>query len=119
MNLDKEEIDKMVDLFNSPVKNIYRENNSTIVEFQNGKTIPLYGQSFEIETNGPKCNFCKEPSNGLIFTVDDENYICLQCTLIALEVFVQNGADIQINLTDNFPGLAKQIKKLSNNLDDM
>ena len=95
---------------NQPVKKISKEGPLTLVELEDGTTLPLLGGIFELETNIPVCNFCNKSSiETFLFTKDDKSYICKDCTILALETFGSNGLEIDLNLSKIAPKLAQQL----------
>lgn len=114
--MDKE-IMKMIELFHSPVKTIRQDGTTTIVEFENGQTVPLYGGGLEINYKPPTCSFCgKEGTDEKpLFTIDDKSFICLECNILAMETFLKNGADINLNIGEAFPEAIEEIKKMVEN----
>lgn len=111
-------IRELISLFDSQVKNISRENDTTIIEFENGQVIPIYGEQISINSSIPVCSFCNLPgdSESPLFTVNEENYICKDCTILSLETFLKNGIDIDFKLDGNFKEVEKQIKNFNENM---
>jgi hypothetical protein len=112
------EIEKLVELFNSPVKSIKYESNMTIVEFQNGQTVPLYGGTMPIQLQGTVCTFCGLPKDQ-VFTTNDKAYICKECLVLGIRTLLENGVNIDINISDLFPDAASQIKRFDQNITNM
>lgn len=108
---NKEDIKKLVERIKQPVKNIRQEGPLTLVELEDGTTLPLLGGIFELANyNVPTCNFCgKSGDEVYLFTPDDKNYICKDCTILALETFGSNGLTIDLNLSKIAPQLAEQL----------
>lgn len=106
--LDENKIKELSDLVKQPIKNIKQEGQMTVIEFENGKTLPLFGGSAGLE--GLKnliheCSFC-----GNVGTKDDpvvslngkdNPLICSNCTSLALKTFIQNGIEIELDITDS------------------
>lgn len=119
--MDNIEEQELVKLFNSPVKDIRKENNVTVITFENGKEIPLYDGGYEIKINAPKCSFCNKQAlkdTDYLFTINEDCYICVDCCALALETFLKNGADVKLNISDSFPNIAEQIKKMTDNINN-
>ena len=116
--MNNEEIQKLVDLIKSPVKDIRTntEKNITEIEFEDGTIIPVYGSPKEIQVNVKFCNHCGNNSLDVkLFTQDDLNYICSSCATLAVETFLKNGETINLNLGDAFPELQEILKKVTEN----
>lgn len=113
--MNNSEINKLAELMKSPVKDIRSVGDGlTEIEFENGQIIPLYGQAVEIDYNENKCGFCGASSlDKVLFTNDDKNYICANCTTLAIETFIKNGIEIKLNLGDSFPELTELIEKIN------
>ena len=109
------ELEKLVDLIKSPIKDIKSiGDNLTEIEFENGQIIPLYGQAIEINYVEHKCNFCGGSQlDKVLFTKDDITYICTDCSILAVETFLKNGVEIKLNLGDSFPELTELIEKVN------
>lgn len=105
INEDKlEEIKKLVQ---DEVKNIDYQGNMTIIEFENGQILPLYGGIAGIENTKQKlrlCSFCNNESvkdKPLIsLTKNDEPLICVDCIKLAIQTCLENGIDIELDLTN-------------------
>ena len=108
---NKGDLKKLAEKINQPVKNIMQEGKFTLVELEDGTTLPLLGGIFELENcNIPTCNFCgKSGDETYLFSPDDKNYICKDCTIIALEAFGSYGLPIDLNLSKIAPDLAKRL----------
>ena len=92
-----QEIDKLVELFKSPVKNIITNNIGTYIEFDNGENIQLYGEQIPLQ-NELICSFCKLSINKPLFTLDDSVYICKCCVELAMKTFIKNGINIDLEV---------------------
>lgn len=113
--MNNSEINKLAELMKSPVKDIRSVGDGlTEIEFENGQIIPLYGQAVEIDYNENKCVFCGASQlDKVLFTNDDKNYICTDCTTLAIETFIKNGIEIKLNLGDSFPELTELMEKIN------
>lgn len=111
MERDEQEIQKITELIKQPVKSIRKEGPLTIVELEDGTTLPLVGGGFELTGYSvPKCNFCGKPGDSAyLFSPDDKNYICKDCTVLALETFGAYGLEIDLNLSKIAPKMAEQL----------
>ncbi|MFW6242952.1 MAG: ClpX C4-type zinc finger protein [bacterium] len=118
--MEQEEINKLVKLVNSNIKNIKEEGNNRIIEFENGQVLPIYGEQVELDINIPTCNFCGNPGNNKepLFSIDDKSFICKECVILALETYIEKGINIDINISDSFSEVKEQLQKLSNNIQD-
>ena len=118
--ISKEEQEKMINLFSSPIKKIREENDLIIIEFKNGVTVPLISDNSETKIDIPQCSFCNKPAlgeNELLFTINDKSYICVVCNTLAMETFLKNGADIKLKLGEEFDNINKELKKLVKNIE--
>ena len=89
--------EELQELLKEKIIGIKQENNNTIIFFENGESLPLSG--YPIELNIPKCSFCQEYSfNDPLFTINDDIFICKNCTTLAVETFLKNNIDIQLKL---------------------
>jgi len=93
----QEEIDKLIELFQSPVKNITTNKLGNYIEFENGETIQLYGEQMLLQ-NEVVCSFCKSPDNKPLFTIDDSAHICKICIELAMKTFIKNGVNIDLEI---------------------
>ena len=94
---NSEEIDKLIELFQSPVKNIITNNIGTYIEFENGENIQLHGEQISLQ-NEISCSFCKLPINKPLFTLDDSVYICKCCIELAIKTFLKNGINLELEV---------------------
>ena len=113
--MNDSEIQKLVELIKSPVKDIRQAGNGfTEIEFENGQIIPLYGQAVEMKYNENKCGFCGiSQLDKVLFTLNDKTFICADCSTLAVETFIKNGIEIKLNLGDSFPELTELIEKMN------
>lgn len=109
-----EQLKYMVELFDSPVKEIYKKNGTTIIEFENGKCVPLYGEEITLNYDTPKCSFCGSPSIGKepLYSPDDKVFICKECAVLAVETFANNGFQINIKVK-NFKNIVDGFQKMN------
>jgi hypothetical protein len=103
----------MVELFKSPVKRIYKQNDVNIIEFQNGITVPLYGAEIPLNYDIPKCNFCGNPAIGdePLYSPDDKTFICKDCAILAIETFANNGFEVNLKVK-GFNKAADDLQKM-------
>ena len=92
-----QEVDKLIELFQSPVKNITTNNIGTHIEFENGESLQLYGEQVPLQ-NEVSCSFCKLSTNKPLFTLDDSAYICKGCVELAMKTFIKNGINIDLEI---------------------
>jgi hypothetical protein len=90
------------DLLTKKVKNISVNNGNTEINFENGETLKLDGQPFDLpkEVNIPTCDFCGHPADkgSPLFSVDNKNFICKDCVLLAYKTYVSNGISMPIDI---------------------
>lgn len=117
VDLDQNTLDQLVELVNSPVKHVYQDGPSTIIEFENGQTLPLQGGGLEIlNYNEPKCSFCGKARSEVKALAappnKEEPAICPDCAIGYVELFGQHGIPIEINISKIAPKLAEQLAGL-------
>ena len=105
--LDKNKLEEIQNLIKKDVKNITYEGMMTIIEFEDGQILPLYGGVAGIEglaATVRSCSFCgKEASNErpvVSLNENDEPLICPDCVAHAVKTLIQNGIEVNIDLTD-------------------
>jgi hypothetical protein len=110
----QEELKELAELIKSPVKNIKRLGDKTIIEFANGFELPLEGKFIEINYKVPTCNFCGLPAlDDPLYSPDDKNYICKHCATLAVETFLKNNVEIGLKI----PGFGvDQLQKMAHNI---
>lgn len=116
--MNEKDLNKISSLFKSEIKDIIKDKGSTIIEFEDGQILPLYGESQELKIRIPECNFCGSlgEKNEPLFTINGDSYICKNCVLLALETYISNGIVIDIKIDKDFPNVAEQLKQLAKNL---
>ena len=92
-----QDIEKLVELFQSPVSDITTNKLGTYIEFENGETIQLYGEQIPLQDE-INCSFCKLSINKPLFTIDDSAHICKCCIELAMKTFIKNGINIELEL---------------------
>lgn len=104
-------MDDLQKTINQPIKNIIKDNNTTIIEFEDGTKLPLVNTNMQIDyENSPKCVFCgKHSYETWLCTLDNKTYICKDCTTMALETFGANGVAIDLNLSKIAPKMADKL----------
>lgn len=115
-DINLEEISKLI---KQPVKRIQREGQLTIIEFEDGQTLPLYGNTSEIQgikAQIHECSFCgtvgtKEKP---VVSLNRQNdpLICSKCASFAIELFVKNGIEVELDISQAFS--KETIEKLLN-----
>lgn len=95
-------INQIEHLFNSELDHIENGNGCIIIHLKNGKSVPLYNNPMEIQTNVPCCSWCGEPAIGDVhlYTKDNKTYICSKCASEAISAFLKNKVTIDIQLED-------------------
>jgi hypothetical protein len=112
-SMNDKEINELVELFKEPVNDIYDEGPYTIIEFKNGKKIPILKGENEFKLDIHVCGFCGITSeHKTLFTTDDKNYICPDCVTLALTTFLKNGVNIEFGIDDIFPEAAEKLKNM-------
>lgn len=105
---DKKHIEQLSKQLQKPVKNISHEGLNTIIEFEDGDIIPLYGGG-GIPIEGIKnpvfyCSFCgvEGTKDFPVVQLNDKSKscICSKCSINAIETFVENGIEIELDLTN-------------------
>ncbi|MDF2534283.1 MAG: hypothetical protein K0R18_440 [Bacillales bacterium] len=105
--LDEERIKELTILMKQPVKDIKQDGQMTFVEFEDGQILPLYGGTAGLEglqSSFHSCSFCgtigtnEKPVVSL--SEKNEPLICSNCVTIAVQLFVQNGVEIELDITD-------------------
>ena len=107
---DNERIKELQDLVNQPVKNITYEGQMTIVEFENGQILPLYGGGGSLDgtVNLIKyCAFCGNEGTDenpvVSLNPQDDPLICPSCVSKAMQVLIENGIDMEIDISKLVP----------------
>lgn len=118
INISKSDLDKLMELANSPIKRIYSEGHTTMIEFENGQLLPLYGGGSEIlDHKELSCSFCnrvRSEVGHLAAPPDrDDPLICPDCAVMFVELFLEHGVEIKLDITNIAPDLADQLSKLS------
>lgn len=117
--MSNEEMRKLSELIKSPIKDIKvnEANNFTEIIFENGQTIPLYGKPIEINYEVQHCIFCNASSiDKYLFTKGEEKInICSDCATEAVQTFLNNGIEINLDISNAFPELAEQVKNMNKN----
>lgn len=117
--MNNEEIQKLSELIKSPIKDIKvnEANNFTEIIFENGQTIPLYGKPIEINYEIAYCSFCNASSiEKYLFTKGKETTnICSDCATEAVQTFLNNGVEINLDISNVFPELSEKIKNMNEN----
>lgn len=104
-------MDNLQKTINQPIKNIIKDNEITVIEFEDGTKLPLVNTNIQIDyEHSPKCIFCgKHSYETWLCTLDDKTYICKDCTVKALETFGANGVAIDLNLSKIAPKMANKL----------
>jgi hypothetical protein len=90
-------VEKLIELTNKKVKNIYKELGSTIIEFENGEKIPLMGEMSIINSIDKikSCSFCgtEQTDKNLLLSPDEkeEPLICFKCIKSGMDIFISKG----------------------------
>ena len=103
--MQEEELKRIAQLTQQKVKNIQTTETETIVEFENGETLQLSGGKKLVGSlpQVAKCSYCnsaREKGNPMI-SPDNKPHIliCSKCAVQALELFVKNGVEIELDLS--------------------
>lgn len=111
--LSEKQIQKLVELTKQEVVDIRKEGQTTIVEFADGQILPLYGGGAELENAQPEptCSFCgveQTSENPLIAPPGKSNpCICSKCACRAVEIFVNHGVDVELDLPVEYTPFGK------------
>lgn len=105
--LDEEKIKELSELIKQPIKEIREEGPVTILEFENGQFLPLYGGAAGMEgmkVQVHNCSFCGSPGTkeSPVVSLNKENdpVICSSCATMAIKLFINNGVEIELDITD-------------------
>ncbi|MNJ90007.1 hypothetical protein D3C87_75980 [compost metagenome] len=105
--IDEEKIKELSELIKQPIKEIREEGQVTILEFENGQYLPLYGGQAGMKGLQQKvhnCSFCGSPGTkeSPVVSLNKENdpVICSSCATTAIKLFVNNGIEIELDITD-------------------
>lgn len=102
--LQQDQIQKLVELTKKEIVDIRQEGQTTVVEFDDGQILPLFGGGTEIADAQPEpvCSFCgteQSRENPLMAPPEkSEPCICSKCACRAVELFVYNGVDVELDL---------------------
>lgn len=112
--IDHKVLDQLVELVKSPYKRIYQDGPMTVIEFENGQTLPLQGGGSQIiNYTEPSCSFCGRSRSevpALAAPPDKiEPAICSDCAIGYVELFGQHGVEINLNISSIAPKLAEQL----------
>lgn len=116
------ELYKIINSFKSPVKNINYDmiNNITKIELENGNIFDLFGKHMELENlvEFPikKCSFCNKESIEPLFTTNDKIYICKECSILSIKTYLDNGYEVNLEISDSFPDVSEQLINFEQNL---
>lgn len=113
--MNNNEIQKLSELIKSPIKDInYNESTGfTEIIFENNQVIPLYGKHIELDYKINSCSFCGASSiDKILFTdVNEHAYICKECATMAIQTFLKNGVEINLDIGEFFPELAEKLNE--------
>lgn len=105
--IDNSKIKELQELVKKKVKNISYEGQMTIVEFEDGEILPLYGGIAGIQ--GPvkafrQCSFCgsegTKDSPVVSLNQNDDPLICSSCVSQAAKTLIENGVDMEIDISN-------------------
>ncbi|MNM69998.1 hypothetical protein D3C81_816160 [compost metagenome] len=105
MELNDDVVKNLVELTKKKIKSINKQGSATIIEFENGEIIPLFGGQGDLNelTIEPTCSFCgiQQSNNNPLMGPPNktEPLICAQCATKAVETFVQNGIEIELDVS--------------------
>lgn len=105
--INENKLKEIKELFKQEVKNITYEGQMTIIEFENGEILPLYGGVAGIEHTNQKillCSFCQKESTKEkpLVSLNEENepLICPDCATSIIKIFVENGIEIELDISN-------------------
>ena len=108
MDIQNDTIQNLIELTNKKVKSIREEGASTIIEFEDGEILPLFGGGALIteQIKLPECSFCgREQSKGFPLMGPpgkDDPMICSVCAAKAVEIFIKHGVEVELDIS-HFP----------------
>jgi hypothetical protein len=121
MLIDDEKLKEISELLKKPIKEIRPEGPMTIIEFEDGSVLPLYGggaELFGLKDPIYSCSFCgneQTDENPLVsLNEQDDPLICSKCAAKAVESFIQHGIEIELDIPNISPEMIKQIEKEMN-----
>lgn len=115
--VDETELEKLIGLSKEPVKVFTKANGMTVIEFEDGTTLPLHGGGGQIlNYKEPRCSFCNRTKDEAKFLAapshSNEPLICPDCAVNYVELFASHGVEIQLNISKISPALADQLASL-------
>lgn len=82
---------------NEKLEKIVQNNDLLTLKFENNIELPLL--NFNKEINIPSCSFCNKDSiDNTLFTINNNVFICIDCTQLALKTFIENGHNIDLKI---------------------
>lgn len=104
MSSQDETIKNLIELIKKPVKSINNDGPTTLIEFEDGEILPLFGGGAVLpEVQTPKCSFCgREQSPGFPLMGPphkDDPLICSSCASKSVEIFIKNGVEIELDVS--------------------
>lgn len=102
--VDQELLAQLVELFQQPVKLIYQDGPTTVIEFNDGQKLPLHGGGAKVtDYVEPSCSFCRRSQSELPALAAPPNTnspaICPDCAIGYVELFAQSGIEIKLNVS--------------------
>lgn len=105
--ISEEKLKEIQKLVEGNVKNITYEGNMTIIEFDDGRILPLYGGVAGIEGTKMRiytCSFCGQEGKKEkpVVSLNDKNdpLICPDCATTVIQLFIENGVEIELDLSN-------------------
>lgn len=112
-NIQDETIKQLLELTDKKIKSIKEDGTSTIIEFEDGSILPLFGGGAVVQEQIkiPECSFCgREQKKDFPLMGPPgkkEPMICSICASKAVEIFIENGVEVELDLS-NFPQFIKE-----------
>lgn len=105
--INNEKLDQIKKLVNNQnVKNITYEGQMTIIEFENGEILPLYGGVAAVDTKQKisSCSFCGKTGTVekpvVSLNENDDPLICSSCAVQAIKTLVESGIEVELDITN-------------------
>lgn len=103
--MEEEQLKKLLEITQKKISKIETSNNQTVIEFKDGEVLNLFGgQSFlGAIQQAPCCSYCGKPRDKNNPMISPDNHpkfmICSHCTVKALEMFLQSGVELELDLS--------------------
>lgn len=100
---DQDRLNELIELTRQPVRDIRHEGTVTVIEFADGRILPLYGGGQPLYgVVSYRCSFCGREHTAetplVSLTGHDHPLICVQCAVAAVRLFIQHGVEVEIDV---------------------